>query len=266
MNKTVVITGGASGQGRSHALAFANIGYDIVIGDISDPNDINSNIHKTLQEIKSTGTNVIGLYCDVRNPEDVENLFARAAEEYTTIDIVVANAGIMLFGMCWELSEEDVRKTIDINLIGVWRTNKEALKYMIRQKSGRIINISSTAGLKPPSSGVHYAMSKYGVIGLTKTAAREVAGLGITINAICPTMVRTPMTERKEFVQDLAKDLGMSFITFEEMNEILSKRRPMGIAFIEPEDVSNMCIWLATSKEAKLITGAALPIDAGSML
>jgi len=74
------------------------------------------------------------------------------------------------------------------------------------------------------------------------------------------------MTERKEFVQDLAKDLGMSFITFEEMNEILSKRRPMGIAFIEPEDVSNMCIWLATSKEAKLITGAALPIDAGSML
>lgn len=261
---TVVITGGAQGQGLSHALAFARLGYNVVIGDLFPPE--HTLMQAAVQAIGQAGGKCLAVQCDVTRGDQVEALFAQAAEQFETIDVAISNAGIMTFGATWELPEEQVWKTIDINLMGTWRVDKEAAKYMLKQGSGRIINISSTAGLKGTPNLGHYTMSKFGVIGLTKTLAKELAKHGITVNVICPTMVKTPMTDRPEFVDYLNKMNGTSFKTFAEADEALSKKRAMGVAFIEPEDVTRMIVWAATSPEARLITGATLTIDAGSML
>ncbi|WP_186566060.1 SDR family NAD(P)-dependent oxidoreductase [Lawsonibacter celer] len=261
---TVVITGGAQGQGLSHALAFARLGYNVVIGDLFPPE--HTLMQAAVQAIGQAGGKCLAVQCDVTRGDQVEALFAQAAEQFETIDVAISNAGIMTFGATWELPEEQVWKTIDINLMGTWRVDKEAAKYMLKQGSGRIINISSTAGLKGTPNLGHYTMSKFGVIGLTKTLAKELSKHGITVNVICPTMVKTPMTDRPEFVDYLNKMNGTSFKTFAEADEALSKKRAMGVAFIEPEDVTRMIVWAATSPEARLITGATLTIDAGSML
>lgn len=264
MGKTVIITGAAQGQGLSHAVAFAKLGYNVVIGDVFAPD--HDLMKAAAEKVTAEGAQALVCQCDVTSTEQVEKMFADAAEKFGTIDVVISNAGIMTFGATWDLTDDVVKKTIDINLLGTWRVNKEAAKYMMKQQSGRIINISSTAGLKGTPNLAHYTMSKFGVIGLTKTLAKEVAKKGITVNVICPTMVRSPMTERPEFVNYLNKMHGTDYKTLAEANEAISKKRAMGIAFIEPEDVTRMIIWVATSSEARLITGATLPIDAGSML
>ena len=264
MKKTVVITGGAQGQGLSHALTFAKKGFNIVIGDRLDTcSDI---VQEAVAKIKEEGGDALAVKCDVTKTDEVEKMFKEADEKYHSIDIVISNAGIMTFGATWELTDEVVLQTIDINLLGTWRVNKEAVKYMMKQNSGRIINISSTAGLKGTPNLCHYSRSKFGVLGLTKTLAKEVAKYGITVNALCPTMVKTPMTERPEFLKYINNMNGKNWESFEEANEELSQKRAMGVAFISPEDVSKMVDWIATSDEARLITGATLPLDAGSML
>lgn len=263
MGKTVVITGGAQGQGLSHALMFAKAGYQVVIGDILPVED--ERVKHAVKLIEDAGGAALALVCDVTSTAQVEVMFARAAKCFGTIDVVISNAGIMTFGKTWELTDESVMQTLDINLMGTWRVNKEAVKYMM-QKGGRIINIASTAGLKGTPNLGHYTMSKFGVVGLTKTLAKEVAKMGITVNVLCPTMVKTPMTQRPEFLDYLNGMKGKNYVTFEEADADMSKGRAMGVAFIEPEDVSRMVYWLASSDEARLITGAALPLDAGSML
>ena len=264
MSKTVVITGAAMGQGLSHALAFAKLGYNCVIGDLFDPSD--DRMKAAVKQIEEAGGKALACKCDVCNEEEVAAMFKAGKETFGSIDVVISNAGIMTFGKTWELDEKTVQKTIDVNLIGTWRVNKYAAQYMREQKSGRIINISSTAGLKGTPTLGHYTMSKFGVIGLTKTLAKELAKDGITVNVICPTMVKTPMTERPEFVGYINGMQGTNFKTFDEVNEALSKKRAMGIAFIDPKDVTEYIVWVATSDVARLITGATLPLDAGSML
>lgn len=264
MGKTVIITGAAMGQGLSHAVAFAKLGFNVVIGDLFAPSD--ERMQEAVKKIENAGGKALAVTCDVTSEEQVEAMFAAAKDTFSTIDVVISNAGIMTFGKTWELSEEMVRKTIDINLMGTWRVNKMAAKYMIEQRSGRIINISSTAGLKGTPTLGHYTMSKFGVIGLTKTLAKELAKYGITVNVVCPTMVKSPMTQRPEFVSYINGMNGTDYKTFEEMNDALCKKRAMGIAFVEPEDVSKYIVWIATSDEARLITGASLALDAGSML
>ena len=264
MSKSVVITGGAQGQGLSHACAFAKEGYDIVIGDIFDPDDPIA--LDPVKKIEESGSIAIAVKCDVTNMDDVEAMFAIANDKFGSIDVVISNAGIMTFGPTWGLTENQVKQTLDINLTGTWRVNKVAAKYMILQKHGRIINVSSTAGLKGTPNLAHYVMSKFGVIGLTKTLAKELVSFGITVNVICPTMVKTGMTERTDFLDYLEAISGVRYSGFDEANEIMSAKRPMGIAFLDAADVSALCVWIATSREARLITGATLPLDAGSLL
>ena len=219
-----------------------------------------------MKELNDLGAEVVAMKCDVTSSEEMEALFKASWDKFGRLDVCIANAGIMTFGLTWELTDEQVQKTIDINLIGAWRTDKEAAKYMLKQGFGRIINISSTAGLKASPNLCHYAMAKFGLMGLTKSLAKEVAKKGITVNAICPSMVKSPMTEQPAFLGHIKYTTGMEFHSFEEMDKGLSPKRPMGIAFIDPQDVSDMCFWVGDSHEARLISGAALGLDAGSLI
>lgn len=264
MSKNVIITGGAQGQGLSHACTFAKAGYNVTIGDLFEPD--HPVMKDAVQKIEGLGQQALAVKCDVTSASEVEQMFAESAAKFGTIDVVISNAGIMTFGATWELDDKKVMQTLDINLMGTWRVNKEAAKYMMKQKSGRIINVSSTAGLKGTPNLGHYVMSKFGVIGLTKTLAKELVKYGITVNVVCPTMVKTGMTNNPNFLNYLENMTGIKYKNFEEANEKMSKSRAMGVAFLKPEDVSLLCIWLASSREASLITGATIPLDAGSLL
>ncbi len=262
MGKTIVITGGASGQGLSHAKKFAENGFNVVIGDVCSPEAL----AEAKQAIVQKGAEVLALRCDVTDYAEVKNLFQAAKDTFGTVDVVIANAGIMNFGKTWELTEEQVMRMVDIHLVGTWRTCSVAAKLMLEQGGGRIINVASTAGLKASPNLGHYAMAKAGIISLTKTLAKEVAKKGITVNVLCATMIESPMTRQVPFLDHIYQTSGVRYASFEEMNEQMKAKRPMGIAFLPIEPASELCYWAATSEAARYITGAVLPLDAGTML
>ncbi len=262
--KVIAITGGAQGQGRLHAIKFAENGYDVALADMQEPTS--ERFQETVRELNELGAQVLAMKADVTSAEEMEAFFTAIWDKFGRLDVCIANAGIMNFGLTWELTDKQVQQMIDINLIGAWRTDKEAVKLMLKQGFGRIINISSTAGLKASPNLCHYAMAKFGLMGLTKSLAKEVAKKGITVNAVCPSMVKSPMTEAPAFLGHIKYTTGMEFHSFEEMDKGLSPKRPMGIAFIDPQDVSDMCFWVGDSHEARLISGQALGLDAGSLI
>lgn len=144
--KTVLITGGAMGQGRTHAVEFAKKGYDCILLDMLDPTD--ERFAETIKLAQSEGAEVLALKTNICSTEEMETAFATAWETFGRLDVVVANAGIINFGYTWELSDEAVEKALAVNLEGTWRTDKYAARYMREQGYGRIINISSVSGLK----------------------------------------------------------------------------------------------------------------------
>lgn len=187
----------------------------------------------------------------------MEALFASAWETFGRLDVVIANAGVINFGYTWELTDEQVEKVMDINLIGTWRTDKYAAKYMLKQGFGRIINISSTSGLYGTPQLATYCMSKWGILGLTKTLAKEVGSKGIIVNALCPTKVKTPMCETMDYVKFINDLTGKNFKSVEEMYA--------GVPFLEVEDIASMVYWLGTSREAGKFNGQGVPLDLGTL-
>lgn len=264
--KTVLITGGAMGQGRQHALKYAEEGYDIIVGDMLDPES--PKFKEMIEMVEEKGASVYAQKCNIASSEDMEALFKGAWDKFGRIDVVIANAGTICYGLTWEHTDEDVQRVMDVNVIGTWRTNKLAVQYMLKQGDGRIINISSTAGLRGSSYIVAYTMSKYGVIGLTKTVAKELQDMGstITVNAICPTKVETPMCESPAYLDYMNKLTHNHFTNAEEMYRILSEKRNGLAAFLKPEEVSNMCFWMGNSSEAKKMNGQAIPFEMGVTL
>ena len=171
--------------------------------------------------------------------------------------MVIANAGVINFGYTWELTDEQVEKVINIDLIGTWRTDKYAAQYMIRQGFGRIINISSTSGLYGTPKLATYCMAKWGVLGLTKTLAKEAGGKGIIVNALCPTKVKTPMCETQSYVEFINESTGNHFKDYREMYE--------GVPFLDVEDISDMVYWMGTSRAAGKFNGRAVALDLGTL-
>lgn len=151
---------------------------------------------------------MLAVKANICSTPDMEKLFASAWERFGRLDVVIANAGVINFGYTWELTDEQVEKVINIDLIGTWRTDKYAAQYMIRQGFGRIINISSTSGLYGTPKLATYCMAKWGVLGLTKTLAKEAGGKGIIVNALCPTKVKTPMCETQSYVEFINESTG----------------------------------------------------------
>ncbi len=263
--KVAFITGAAGGMGRSHALEFAREGVNLVLTDLLDRCRVAESLEAIKQEVETLGAAATVVNCDVRDERQISEAVRKGIEAFGKIDILVANAGVMKFGWSWELNENDVREVIDVDLIGVWRCNKAVLPHMIERKHGSIINISSTAGLKATPNMAHYCMAKYGVIGLTKTVAKEVAKYGILVNAICPTVTQTDMTDNSRFFEHVSRTSGKPVHSAEEAAAILRAHHPLKEAFISPKEISKNILWLC-SDYARFITGATITIDAGSML
>ncbi len=236
-NKTAIITGSARGIGRVIAEAFAARHANIVICDL-DQGAIDT-------VVSSLGNGAVGFKADVTNSGDVESLFDKAVEKFGRVDILVNNAGITRDTLMIRMDEKDWDMVLDINLKGAFLVTKAAARIMMKQRYGRIVNISSVIGLSGNVGQANYSASKAGLIGLTKSAAKELCTRGITVNAVAPGFIETEMTAK---MPEAARQaiLGRVLIN-----------RPG-----TPADVASAVLFLA-SDDASYITGQVLAIDGG---
>ena len=235
--KIAVVTGASRGIGKAIALELAKRGCFVVI---------NYNGNEALaNEVKEEIVNAQTYQCNISDFEACGKFFKEIIKEYGRIDILVNNAGITKDGLLMRMSEADFDKVLDVNLKGTFNCIRQVLRPMLKQKSGRIINMSSVVGLYGNVGQANYAASKAGVIGLTKAAAKEVASRGITVNAIAPGFIETDMTA----------------VLSEEVKETMLNQIPMK-CFGKPEDVAKAVGFLA-SEDARYITGQVLSVDGG---
>ena len=257
--KVAFITGAAHGQGRATALALAREGASIAGFDVARPlsypgyqmgsrNELDSLV-QACSDLQSVCLAFAG---DVRDDAAVTRAVNATVERFGRIDILFNNAGICAYGLAHELTEEAWDAMLDINLKGAWLVARRVIPVMIRQRSGVIINNSSIAGLRGMGRLSHYAASKWGLTGLTKSWAIELAQYGIRVNSVHPTGVNTPMNDGLAALEGL---------TPQEIAE-RSAGNLLPVPWIEPEDVANAVLYLASDK-ARYITGAPLVIDAG---
>jgi SDR family mycofactocin-dependent oxidoreductase len=260
--RVAFITGAARAQGRSHAIRLAEEGANIIAVDICAPPAETGYVSATPEEleataraVKGTGRQIIHRVADVRDQEALDAAVAAGVEAFGRLDIVVANAGISTWGRFWEMTEERWQSMIDINLTGVWRTMRAATPAMIEAgNGGSIINISSVAGIKSLPGQTHYSAAKHGVVGLTKSAAIELAEYGIRVNSVHPWGVTSPMTEDVEFTEFFER-FPAFMVSF---GAILPGPLPA-----PPSDISDTVLFLA-SDMSRLMTGAQMTVDLGA--
>jgi SDR family mycofactocin-dependent oxidoreductase len=257
--KVAFITGAAHGQGRATALALAGAGARIAGFDVARPlrypgygmgsrDDLES-LRATCDEL---GSDCLTFEGDVRDDKAVTQAVDQTVDRFGRIDILFNNAGICAYGLAHELTEEAWDAMLDINLKGPWLVARRVIPVMMKQKSGVIINNSSVAGLRGMGRLSHYAASKWGLTGLTKSWAIELAPFGIRVNSIHPTGVNTPMNDGLAALEGL---------TPQEIAE-RSAGNLLPVPWIEPEDVANAVLYLASDR-ARYVTGAPFVIDAG---
>ena len=242
--KTAVITGSGRGLGKAIALKLAEMGANIVLNDIAGSDAIDL----TAEEFKASGFSVIATKGDVRNYNDVENMIEKAIEAFGKIDILVNNAGITKDTLIIRMSEKDWDDVLDINLKGAFLCTKAVAKVMLKQKTGKIINIASVAGVMGNPGQANYSASKAGLIGLTKATAKELASRGITCNAVAPGLIQSKMTD----------------VLPEKTKEIYLNNIPLG-RFGTPEDVAAVIGFLASS-DSNYVNGQVIHIDGGLVM
>jgi NAD(P)-dependent dehydrogenase (short-subunit alcohol dehydrogenase family) len=249
-----LITGAAHGQGRATALALAESGYEIVALDVAAPLAYPGYAMGTPAELESLAEECGALtaVADVRDDTAVSAAVEAAIERFGRIDLLFNNAGICAYGLAHELTEDEWDAMIDINLKGAWIVGRRVIPHMIEARSGVIINNSSIAGLRGMARLSHYAASKWGLTGLTKSWAIELAPYGIRVNSIHPTGVDTPLND------GLAELEGM---TTQEIAE-RSAGNLLPVPWIEPSDVAQAVLYLA-GEGGRYVTGSTLVIDAG---
>ncbi len=241
-NKVALVTGGGRGIGKAIALALAKEGADIVACDINL-----ENLKEVATEIEKLGRKILILRADVSKVSEVEEMVKKALDKFTKIDILVNNAGITRDNLILRMSEEEWDQVLDINLKGTFNCLKVVARPMMKARSGRIINIASVVGIMGNPGQANYAASKAGIIGLTKSAAKELASRGINVNAIAPGFIKTKMTEA----------LG------DEIKERLTSQIPLK-RLGEVKDVANLVVFLA-SGDASYITGEVVKVDGGML-
>ncbi len=238
-NKIAVVTGGAQGIGLAISKTLAKHGADIAIVDIQPPEKINS----AVQEISQSGTQVKAYTCNVADSVQVAEVCKQILTDFGNVDILVNNAGITRDNLILRMKETDFDAVIDVNLKGAFYMTKHVYRAMLKKKAGKIINISSISGLFGNAGQANYSASKAGIIGLTKSTAKELAAKGICCNAIAPGFILTEMTENFQG------------------NDELKKSIPMG-HFGTPEDVAEVALFLA-SPASDFITGEVIRVDGG---
>ena len=240
-DKIAVVTGASRGIGRGIALAMAREGATVVV----NYNGSKERAEEVVAEIENAGGKAVAKQCNVSDFSQAKEFFAEVVKEYGRIDILVNNAGITRDNLLMKMSEQEFSDVIDTNLKGTFHTIKHLSRQFLKQRSGRIINISSVSGILGNAGQANYSASKAGVIGLTKSVARELASRGITANAIAPGVIATDMTE----------------VLSDGVKESLKDRVPLG-HIGAPEDIAKAVAFLA-SDDAAYITGQVLAVDGG---
>ena len=240
-NKIALVTGAGRGIGRAIAIALAKEGAEVVI----NYNGSEERAKEVKQTIEENGGKASIYKCNVSDFAACEAIIIDIGKEYGDLDILVNNAGITKDGLIMKMKEEDFDSVLNVNLKGTFNTIRHSARQMLKQRSGKIINISSVSGILGNVGQANYAASKAGVIGLTKTMARELGSRGITVNAIAPGFVDTEMTE----------------VLSEEIRENACKQIILG-RFGKPEDIANTAVFLASDK-ADYITGQVISVDGG---
>ena len=242
--KNAIITGASRGIGREIALTLAENGANIVI----NYRNYNNEIEALVKDIEAKGVKIVTVKCDVSNFEEVENLISEAKEKLGSIDILVNNAGITKDGLLMRMKQEDFESVLDVNLKGVFNTTKLITPIMMKQRTGKIINISSVVGLVGNAGQCNYAASKAGVIGFSKSIARELAPRGVNINVVAPGYIDTDMTNG---LSDKVKESILQKIKIKKMGST--------------KDVANLVLFLSSGL-SDYITGQVINVDGGMVM
>ncbi len=241
MDKVAMITGATRGIGKQIALTLANEGYNIVLNYRTE----NDELKQLKNEIESKKVKCLTVQGDVTNFEDCKQMIESAIKEFGKIDVLVNNAGITKDMLLARMKEEDFKQVIDVNLVGTFNMTKNVISYMMKARNGRIINISSVVGIAGNAGQTNYSASKAGIIGFTKSLAKEVASRNILVNAVAPGFIETNMTDvlKQEVKDEIAKNIPL---------------KRMGT----PQDVANVVKFLA-SEDSSYITGQVISVDGG---
>lgn len=244
MDKCALITGATRGIGKQIAITLAKQGYNIALNYRKE----NEELENTKKEIEKIGVQILAVKGDVANFEDCENFVKQVIERFGQIDVLVNNAGITKDMLLMRMKKEDFEQVIDTNLVGTFNVTKNVVPYMMKARSGRIINISSVVGISGNAGQTNYSASKAGIIGFTKSLAKEIASRNIFVNAVAPGFIETNMTDvlKDDVKQEIAKNIPL---------------KRMGTA----QDVANVVKFLA-SDDSSYITGQVINVDGGMLM
>lgn len=244
MEKYALITGATRGIGKQIAITLAKQGYNIALNYRKE----NEELENTKKEIEEIGVQILAVKGDVSNFEDCENFVKQVIERFGQIDVLVNNAGITKDMLLMRMKKEDFEQVIDTNLVGTFNVTKNVVPYMMKARSGRIINISSVVGISGNAGQTNYSASKAGIIGFTKSLAKEIASRNILVNAVAPGFIETNMTDvlKDDVKQEIAKNIPL---------------KRMGTT----QDVANVVKFLA-SDDSSYITGQVINVDGGMLM
>jgi len=240
--KVAMVTGSSRGIGNAVAKKYLEEGAKVVLIDRDE-----ESVQKSVEDMKQYG-DAVGYAMDVTDRARVQVVFETVVKEHGTLDILVNNAGITQDAQLYKMSEDQWDAVINVNLKGVFNCAQEAVKIMREKKTGSIINISSVVGLYGNFGQVNYAATKSGVIGMTKSIAKEVGRKNVTVNAVAPGFIMTEMTAKMP----------------DKVLDMMKEKAPLG-RLGQPEDIANACLFLA-SEESRFVTGTVLSVDGGVVL
>lgn len=264
--KVAIVTGAARGQGRSHAIALAAEGASVVACDIAAqidsvvfPMATPDELQETARLINAAGGDALAVTTDIRSTEQVQAMTDRAVEHFGSVDILVANAAICGSGPLDQITDAQWDDMIDVNLTGSFKCVRAVLPHMKQQEYGRIVVTSSMTGRHGNANLSHYSASKFGVIGMVKSVALEVATMGITVNAMCPTSANTPMLHNDSNYQLFCPEMDNP--TIDDVRPRFASLNPMELPWLEPEAYTRAVMFLVT--DPGHISGATLEVGAG---